>query len=212
MKDGIRLVCFDLDKTLIKGNSWYELNLAIGVTENEDALMFSWYEDGIITYQQWIDLITSIAKKRGKASRVLIEEVLARYAYVPGARDVIQYVKERGYMVALISGSTDILVNKVGRELGISYVAANNRLVFNDEGMLEKIVTHGQDDQAKLHLLQGFCKELDISITECACIGDGDNDRELFLKSGKGITFEGSKIQNIAWKTVAEIISIKDFL
>ncbi len=32
MKTDIRLICFDLNKTLIEENTWLELNLAMGMT------------------------------------------------------------------------------------------------------------------------------------------------------------------------------------
>lgn len=32
----IKLICFDVDGTLITNNSWYDLNIALGVTPKED--------------------------------------------------------------------------------------------------------------------------------------------------------------------------------
>ncbi len=38
-QEGIALVCFDLNKTLIKEDSWLNLSLAMGVTQEEDDLL-----------------------------------------------------------------------------------------------------------------------------------------------------------------------------
>ena len=55
--------------------------------------------------------------------------------------------------------------------------------------------------------LESFCEMLGIGLDECACIGDGANDLELFRKTGRGITFRGSKIESDAWKVID---SLKD--
>ncbi|MGI0133864.1 MAG: hypothetical protein ACREBW_02755 [Candidatus Micrarchaeaceae archaeon] len=34
------VVAFDLNKTLIKESSWYDLNLAMGITPQEDELLY----------------------------------------------------------------------------------------------------------------------------------------------------------------------------
>lgn len=34
------IVAFDLNKTLIKENSWYDLNLAMGISAQEDELLY----------------------------------------------------------------------------------------------------------------------------------------------------------------------------
>jgi phosphoserine phosphatase len=51
-------------------------------------------------------------------------------------------------------------------------------------------------------ILDDFCRKLGIDITECVCVGDGDNDIELFKKTKHGVTFKGSKIESEAWKTI----------
>ena len=212
MKDDIKLVCFDLDKTLIRGNSWYDLNMALGITDEEDTCMLAWYEQGIITYRQWVELAIAIAKKRSTVTRQLIQDTFHKPTYSPYAREVVRYVQDQGYAVVLISGSIDILVDKIARELDILHAAANNVFVFDDNDQLAEVVTYGQDDLAKLHHLRGFCETLGIDIAQCVCIGDGDNDRELFLKTGKGITFSDSKIRDIAWKTISNLSEITSLL
>ena len=44
-------VCFDLNKTLIHENSWLNLNLALGVTQEEDDELMQQYESGATSYE-----------------------------------------------------------------------------------------------------------------------------------------------------------------
>jgi phosphoserine phosphatase len=67
---------------------------------------------------------------------------------------------------------------------------------------------------AKLRYLESFCNQFGVSILECACIGDGANDFELFKKTQKGITFVGAPeaISREAWHVVTKLTDIKSLL
>ncbi len=212
MKDNIKLVCFDLNKTLIKENSWLDLNVAMGMLKEEDELLLKWYEESVISYKQWQEIIQNIYKKRGKAKLETISKVLSNYTYLDGAKDIVDYLQSKGYHLALISGSIDILVDKVAKDLQIELFEANNVFVFDSDNYLESINFFDDEKLAKVRHLQSFCRKLDLDITECACIGDGDNDSEIFIHSKHGITFKDSKITNISWKTIDNLLDIKSIL
>ncbi|MES2213872.1 MAG: HAD family phosphatase [Patescibacteria group bacterium] len=200
--ENIKLICFDLDKTLITHNSWYELNLALGVTHEEDQQLFNDYKDGKISYEEWQQKLLKLLQRSDKANLEEITNVLSKYTFNEGARDAVNYAKSKGKEVALISGSINILVDLVAKDLGIELAEAANILVFNEENRLKDIVVVGDDKIAKLNFLESFCRKLGIELHECLCVGDGDNDIEMFRKTGRGVTFEDSKIKNEAWKVI----------
>jgi len=204
MKD-IKLICFDLNKTLVKENTWLDLNLAMCVTKEEDDLLFRLYKDSIITYKEWQSILEKMYIKRGKATRANIEKTVFNYTYMKDAEDVVKYLKKKGYKIALITGSLLMLAEKVAKETGIEFYEANNIMIFNEDDYLEKLVALGNDELIKLRHLQSFCRELDIKLTECVCIGDGDNDRLLFEKCKHGITFKDSDIKDLSWKVINEL-------
>ena len=208
----IKLICFDLDKTLITQNSWYELNLALGITHEEDQQLFKDYSLGKFSYTEWTKKILKLFVRNKDANLVTITKILSRYSFNGGAREIVKYLKSKGYHTALISGSVDILVDMVAKDLDIELAQAVNTFVFDESGRLKDILTLGDDEIAKLGILESFCKKLGINIKECVCIGDGDNDIELFEKSGRGITFKGSKIEKAAWKVIDNLVDLKDVL
>lgn len=212
MLEGIKLVCFDLNKTLVRENSWYDLNLALGISHEQDEEWFNQYEAGHLNYHDWMKLLLAEYKKSPQANLIHITEILSRYNYVSGAKEIVTYLQGKGYHIALISGGMDILVDKVAKELGIELSEANNQFVFNEDGKLEEIVAFDAEHLAKLHHLQSFCRKLGIDITECACVGDGDNDIELFKTSQHGITFRGSKIEAEAWKVIDQLEDLHTIL
>jgi phosphoserine phosphatase len=206
----IRLICFDLDQTLInqKGeNSWYVLNMFLGITPEEDRAWYQEWKQGRLSYDAWNELLLERYKLHPHANKTDITQLLNSYEYLPGARESVVYAQSHGYVVAIITGSMDIVVNLVAQDLGVLYAKANNEFVFGADARLEAIKTFGDEDHAKADILQGICKELDIQMQECACIGDGANDVEMFRRTGHGITFRGSPIEGDAWKVID---SLKD--
>lgn len=208
----IKLVCFDLDGTLIKENSWYLLNTALGVTPEEDADLFSRYKNGTLTYDAWIAELVALYIQHGKASRKYISEVFSHIAARPEFSDVIQKLQSAGCIVAIISGSFDEAVRHVAQTLGVEHAHGCASLVFGEDDMLQNVVTKGDEAGAKLHLLSTMAESLSIPLSACACIGDGGNHVEMFRATGRGITFRGSPIEGNAWRVIDSITEVPDII
>lgn len=208
--DEIKLICFDLDETLIEKSSWKELSLSLGISTEEDEQLYQEYMARKITYERWNDLVLEKYLEHPDANRESITDILSRYTFREGAREAVNYLREKDYELVLISGSIDIVVNLVAKDLGISYAKANNTFVFDEHDKLQSIHAHGDDVREKANHLESFCEMLDIKITECACIGDGANDIEMFRRTGHGVTFKGSPIEKDAWKVIDSLSDIAE--
>lgn len=208
--NNIKLICFDLDETIITHSSWKILHEALGVSKEEDRKMWIEYRDGQVSYDEWNTKVLNHYLKHQDATREGITDILSRYTYANGAREAIQYLKDKGYILVLISGSIDILVDIVMRDLGMHFAKANNTFVFNENNRLQAIHSDGDDTKAKVIHLENFCKTLNIDMHQCACVGDGANDLGLFKKTGHGITFKGSNVEKDAWKVIGTLHDLKD--
>ncbi|MFH1606793.1 MAG: HAD-IB family phosphatase [Nanoarchaeota archaeon] len=209
----IKLICFDLDDTIIEQNSWLKLNLALGLTQEEDDNFYEKYHyKKEITYAEWISELLKLYKQRGKANFKNIVSSLSEYKYKKDSREIIDYLKNKGYKIALISGSFNIIVDLVAKDLAIDLAEAINNFVFDINNNLENIIIMGDEKVAKLNVLENICLKLGINIEECICIEDGSNDIELFKKTKHGITFKGSKIEKEAWKVIESLNEIKEIL
>jgi phosphoserine phosphatase len=208
--DKIKLICFDLDETLISHSSWKRLGLALGISVEEDKELYREYKNGVTTYQEWNNKILARYQEHEEANREGITKILSKYTYREGSREIVGYLKEKGYILVLISGSIDILVDMVARDLGIPFAKANNTLVFDENDRLKNFASETDDVFAKANHLKDFCKKLNIEMKECACVADGDNDIEMFRQTGHGITFKGSIIENESWKVIDSFSDLKD--
>ena len=188
------LIVFDLNKTLIKENSWRDLNLAMGVTPAEDAELMEQARRGEITDAEGQAELLKIYQQRGDVSRPNVEKILWRYTYMPYARDVVGKLRKRGYNLAIISGAMDILVRHVATELEITWWRSSNRFIFDDNDQLIQIQSPEKDTSDKLRQLQQLVGELSITLADCIVVGDGANDVALFQATGNGVTFTDSPI------------------
>jgi phosphoserine phosphatase len=129
----IKLVCFDLDQTLINENSWSELSLALSVSKELDDQLYGDFKQGKITYDEWNDRVLAEYMKHENATRTGVSACFSKYTLANGAREAVDYVKNAGYQVALISGSIDVMVNLVAKDLGIRFAKANNTFIFDEK-------------------------------------------------------------------------------
>jgi len=208
----IKHVCFDLNRTLISENTWLELNKAMGMTEEEDQHFFNLYQAGKLSYVNWQKELEKIYVSRGRAFKENIIPVVFDYTYNPGAKEVVNYLKSKGYLLSLLSGSIDLLVEKVAGELGIEYWFTNNKFVFDENDYLKEIKCLGDDSEVKVDQLKNLCQNLEVEVTETACVGDGDNDAGIFKLTGRGITFKDSKNKKFVWKEIEKLIDLKKLL
>jgi phosphoserine phosphatase len=208
----IKLVILDLDETLIEDSSWLRLNFAMGLTQAEDDVFFQLYSEGILDYTTWQNLLQRIYLKRGNPTRENIEKILFNYKYLPGAQEFVTYLKEKGYELAIVSGSINLIAKHVAEELGIRHYFANNTFVFDEKDYFQKMVASGNEETAKLQYVKELASELDLKPDEIACIGDGGNDIELFKFTGNGITFANSKIKDQAAFIAENLDAIRKIL
>jgi phosphoserine phosphatase len=200
-----KLIVFDVNKTLIRDNSWQDLNKAMGVEPEEDDMLMRWGRNGIITDQQGQEILCDIYNKRGKPSKQTIENLIFDYTYFEGAKDTIRQLQERGFEIALLSGSMDLLVRHMAEELGVARYASNNTLEFNDEGVLKYIRTVMNDEDFKVVMLAQWCSELNIRSQEVAVVGDGASDRLLATVAGFVVAFnDESAVASVADMAIGE--------
>lgn len=208
----IKMICFDLNKTLIEENSWLNLNLAMGVTQEEDGMLMKWGGEGVIDDKTGQNILCNIYRTRGDVSRQNIDKIIKSYTFVDGAEGLVKYCQGKGYEVALISGAMDSLVEDVAKRLNIGLYQAGNYFIYDMDDQLISIDAPENDGQQKAKQLEELCRKLGIDVKEVIVIGDGANDVELFDMTGRGITFIDSIISDKAWKVVDSLDDIKSII
>jgi phosphoserine phosphatase len=203
-----KLIVFDLNHTLIRDNSWRNLNLAMGITPEEDAALMARAAQGEITDAEGQAWLLQRYRQRGDCHREAVQRVLSQYTYMPHAQMVVAALQARGYRVAINSGAMDILVSMVAEQLGIALWRASNHFIFDDQDMLCQIDAPDSDAVAKLQQIRELAAEQQASLSDCLVVSDGSNDVPLFAATGNGVAFAGSPAARYARWVIADLRDI----
>ena len=197
------IIAFDLNKTLIKENSWYDLNLAMGITAQEDELLYrlSPEGEGILSYVEWIGILTRLMKARGKASRQNVEDVILKFNYLDGAKETVKMMKDRGFVVGLITGALSPIAEKVAKDLSMDFVYCNAKMEFGADDTLQDIHLQGEDFAVKVEAVNDLRQKYP-NAPEFYYVADGDTDEAIF-KATKGIMVTADQQLHEDWKRQA---------
>jgi HAD superfamily phosphoserine phosphatase-like hydrolase len=206
-------IFFDLDGTLIEGNSWYMFNLYFGMSQKEDEMMINWYRQGVLAYNEWIDLIVKILRQKNKCTQEKIAEFNKTISPRPGTIEVMRTCKEQGYTPIIISGTIKQIAEDIGEFIGADTAYTTSEIIFNKDGVLETINNKEDEGQAKLRIFEKVCAEFGISPEEAIYVGDSGNDIQIFEKTNKGILIgDYEKLKPLAWKQVQNLSEITQLL
>ena len=184
-----RLVCFDMDSTLIQVEVIDELAKAAGVGEQVAAITES-------AMQGEIDFSESFRRRmallEGMEESVL-KEIAESLPITEGAARLISHLRHFGYKVAILSGGFTYFANYLKEKLGVDYVYAN-QLDFENGKLTGKVKGDIVDGQMKAKLLLKIAEEEGISPEQVIAVGDGANDLPMLAIAGLGVAFHAKPI------------------
>ncbi|MEW6646030.1 MAG: phosphoserine phosphatase SerB [Pseudomonadota bacterium] len=184
-----RLVCFDMDSTLIQAEVIDELAKVAGVGAQVAAITEA-------AMRGELDFAESFRRRlallRGMDEAVL-QGIAERLPITEGAEHLIATLKHFGYKVAILSGGFTYFARHLQRKLGIDYIHAN-QLDFRDGKLTGEVKGEIIDGQAKARLLRELAAKEGISLQQVIAVGDGANDLPMLSIAGLGIAFHAKPI------------------
>ncbi len=184
-----RLVCFDMDSTLIQTEVIDELAELAGVGEQVRAITES-------AMNGEIDFSESF-KKRMALLEGLSEDVLHNV--------LMKALKYYGYKTAILSGGFTYFGDYLQKELGIDYVYAN-QLEIKDGKLTGKYLGEIVDGAKKAEYLKAIAEKEGIHINQTIAVGDGANDLPMLNLAGLGIAFHAKpKVKESASTSISSL-------
>jgi phosphoserine phosphatase len=196
-----RLVCFDMDSTLIQAEVIDKLAELAGVGDEVKAITEA-------AMQGEIDFNESF-EKRMKLLKGLSEDVLHEVAVnlpiTKGARRLIDTLKSNGLKTAILSGGFTYFGHYLQQELGIDYVYAN-QLEIKDGILTGNYLGEIVNGEKKAEYLKEIARKEGIDINQTIAIGDGANDLAMLNLAGLGIAFHAKpKVKDNAQNSISSI-------
>jgi phosphoserine phosphatase len=184
-----RLVCFDMDSTLIQTEVIDELAAVAGVGL-EVAEITERAMRGELDFSE--SFRQRMALLRGLDEGVLAE-IAARLPITDGAERLIGALKQLGYRVAILSGGFTYFARHLQRRLGIDDIHANE-LEFEHGRLTGRVVGRIVDGRRKAELVREIAEREGIRLEQVIAVGDGANDLPMLSIAGLGIAFHAKPL------------------
>ena len=184
-----RLVCFDMDSTLIDTEVINELAQHAGVGQ-QVAEITERAMQGEIDFNQ--SFTQRMALLKGLSESVL-EDIADNLPIMEGAECLIENLHAYGFRTAILSGGFHYFGQHLQNKLGIHYVFANTLEI--EQGQLTgRVVNPIVDGRHKAMLLTQLANKEDIDIQQTIAVGDGANDLQMLSAAGLGIAFRAKPL------------------
>jgi len=187
-----KLVCFDVDGTLVDNvvYSWELFHNFFAVDMEKRERAKKKYYNGEIDYLQWALHDMGMWMEKG-ATKEDFFKAMKNLKLMKGAMETIIELKKNSIKLAIISGSLDIILEKVMPNYKkIFDDVFLSSLIFDKKNILIDAEVTQYDMIKKAEALKLIAKRENIDLKETVHIGDHHNDVEIAKIAGLSIAFD----------------------
>lgn len=179
-----RLICFDMDSTLIETEVIDELAIRAGVGEQVKAITERAMRGEIDFTESFRE---RVALLKGLDESVM-QEIAENLPITEGVDRLMYVLKKYGYKIAILSGGFTYFGHYLQQKYGIDYVYANE-LEIIDGKLTGNYLGDVVDGKRKAELLRLIAQVEKVDIAQTIAVGDGANDLPMLGVAGLGIAF-----------------------
>ena len=179
-----RLICFDMDSTLIQTECIDELAERAGVGDKVREITERAMRGEIDFTESFTE---RVALLKGLDESVM-REIAENLPITEGVERLMFVLKRYGYKIAILSGGFTYFGNYLKQKYGIDYVYANE-LEIVDGKLTGRYLGDVVDGKRKAELLKLIAQVEKVDIAQTIAVGDGANDLPMLSTAGLGIAF-----------------------
>lgn len=210
-----RLICFDMDSTLIQTECIDELAMRAGVGDKVKAITERAMR-GEIDFKESFTQRVSLLKGLDIS---VMKDIAEHLPITEGADRLMSVLKRCGYKIAILSGGFTYFGEQLRRRYGIDYVYANELEIDENGKLTGRYVGDIVDGKRKAELLKLIAQVEQVNLAQTIAVGDGANDLPMISEAGLGIAFHAKprvkataqqSINNIGLDGVLYFLGFKD--
>ena len=179
-----RLICFDMDSTLIETEVIDELAIRAGVGDEVKAITERAMRGEIDFTESFRE---RVALLKGLDESVM-QDIAEHLPITEGVDRLMYVLKKYGYKIAILSGGFTCFGQYLQQKYGIDYVYANE-LEIVDGKLTGRYLGDVVDGKRKAELLRLIAQVEKVDIAQTIAVGDGANDLPMLGVAGLGIAF-----------------------
>lgn len=179
-----RLICFDMDSTLIQTEVIDELADRAGVGPQVRKITESAMR-GEIDFTESFTRRVALLKGLDVSA---MEDIADSLPIMDGAEKLMKVLKKCGFKIAILSGGFTYFGERLRQRFGIDYVYAND-LEIKDGKLTGRFTGDIVDGKRKAELLRLIAQVEKIELQQTVAVGDGANDLPMLNIAGLGIAF-----------------------
>ena len=196
-----RLICFDMDSTLIETEVIDELAIRAGVGDQVKAITEA-------AMRGEIDFCESFRQRCALLKGLdvsVMQEIAENLPITEGVDRLMRILKKVGFKIAILSGGFTYFGNYLKQKYNIDYVYANELEVENGK-LTGRHVGDIVDGKRKAELLRLIAQVENVDIRQTVAVGDGANDLPMISIAGLGIAFHAKpKVTATAKQSISTI-------
>lgn len=196
-----RLICFDMDSTLIETEVIDELAVRAGVGDQVKAITEA-------AMRGEIDFCESFRQRCALLKGLdvsVMQEIAENLPITEGVDRLMRILKKVGFKIAILSGGFTYFGNYLKQRYNIDYVYANE-LEVEDGKLTGNHLGDIVDGKRKAELLRLIAQVENVDIRQTVAVGDGANDLPMISIAGLGIAFHAKpKVKATAKQSISTI-------
>ena len=197
-----RLICFDMDSTLIQAECIDELARRHGVYDKVAAITERAMR-GEIDFKE--SFTERVALLKGLDVSVM-KDIAENLPITEGADRLMSVLKTCGYKIAILSGGFTFFGEYLRTKYGIDYLYANELEIGEDGKLTGRYVGDVVDGRRKADLLKLIAQTEKVNIAQTIAVGDGANDLPMLLEAGLRIAFHAKpRVKETARQSLSTI-------
>ncbi len=196
-----RLICFDMDSTLIQTEVIDELAIKAGVGDKVKAITESAMRgdiDFVESFKQRVKLLKGLDVS-------VLQEIAENLPITEGLDVLMKVLQKVGFKTAILSGGFTYFGNYLKEKYGFDYMYANELEIENGK-LTGNYIGDIVDGKRKAELLRLIAQVERIDLRQTVAVGDGANDLAMLGIAGLGIAFHAKpKVKQTARQSLSTV-------